>query len=76
LCGEIDANVLSGAAPPAGSIVSDERLKNMLSANCCAGIHPVVTGVVPKKIPRGGDTFTTDVHVHYFPGGRNIGYIA
>ncbi|KAH6026409.1 hypothetical protein HBI54_239890 [Parastagonospora nodorum] len=77
---EIDANVLSGAAPPAGSIVSDDCLKNMpyLQAVVREGlrIHPPITDVVPKKVPVGGDTFTIDGHVHYFPGGTNIGYTA
>jgi cytochrome P450 len=75
---EVDAAVLSGAAPASPSIASDECLKRMpyLQAVVREGlrIHPPVTDVVPKKVPKGGDTIVLDGKTYHLPAGTNIGY--
>jgi cytochrome P450 len=75
---EIDGAISAGAAPTAPGIVSDECLKSMpyLQAVVREGlrIHPPLTDVVPKKVPRDGDTFVLDGRTYYLPGGTNIGY--
>ena len=71
---EIDETVSSGAAP---GIVSDAVAKELvyLQAVLREGlrIRPPVTNIVPKKVPKGGDTMIVDGNPVYFPGGTNIG---
>jgi cytochrome P450 len=66
------------AASP--GIATDECLKNMpyLQAVVREGlrIHPPVTDVVPKKVPKGGDTIVLDGKTYHLPSGTNIGYNA
>jgi cytochrome P450 len=74
---EIDEAVTSSQAT-ALDIVSDDTLRNLpyLQAVAREGlrIHPPITDVVPKKVPKGGDTFTINGKEHFFPAGTNIGY--
>ena len=77
---EIDAAVSSGSVPAAPAIVSDACLKDMpyLQAVVREGlrIHPPVTDVVPKKVPKGGDSVTVNGKQYFLPGGTNVSYNA
>jgi len=76
---EIDAAVASGDAPT-GRVVSDSKARNFpyLQAVIREGlrIHPPVTDVVPKKVPKGGDTVTIDGKQIFLPGGTDVSYCA
>jgi cytochrome P450 len=37
-------------------------------------IHPPLSNVVPKKVPKGGDSIVLDGKTHFLPEGTNIGY--
>jgi cytochrome P450 len=77
---EIDAAVYSGSVPQAPGIVSDAILKNLpyLQATIREGlrIHPPVTDILPKLVPKGGDRVTVDGKQYFLPGGTNVGYDA
>ncbi|KAF2183831.1 pisatin demethylase [Zopfia rhizophila CBS 207.26] len=77
---EIDAAVAWGDAPAAPDIVSDASLRNLayLQAVVREGlrIHPPVTDIVPKLVPKGGDTVIIDGKPVFLPGGTNVGYCA
>jgi cytochrome P450 len=64
----------------APGIVSDSCLKQMpyLQAVVREGlrIHPPVTDVVPKKVPKTGDTVVVDGKTYFLPGGTNVSYNA
>ncbi|KAH7095544.1 putative cytochrome P450 monooxygenase [Paraphoma chrysanthemicola] len=74
---EIDNVVASGVA---SAVVSDGCLRAMpyLQAVVREGlrIHPPVTDVVPKKVPKGGDTVTVDGRHYFMPSGTNVSYNA
>ena len=75
---EIDAVVSSGSVPSPPGIASDECLKSMpyLQAIVREGlrIHPPLSNVVPKKVPKGGDSIVLDGKTYILPEGTNIGY--
>lgn len=77
---EIDAAVSSGDAPAAPSIVSDASLRELpyLQAVVREGlrVHPPVTDVVPKLVPKGGDSVVIDGKQVFLPGGTNVSYCA
>lgn len=72
---EIDETVAGGHAP---NIVPDAVARNLpyLQAVLREGfrIHPPVTDIVPKRVPRCGDTVIVEGKTVYLPGGTNIGY--
>jgi cytochrome P450 len=74
---EVDEVVASGAAP---EIVSDSCLRNMPYLQAVVRealrIHPPITDVVPKKVPKGGDTVTVGGKQYFLPGGTNVSYSA
>jgi cytochrome P450 len=75
---EVDAAVASGSAGP--NVISDASARNLpyLQAVIREGlrIYPPVTDVVPKKVPKGGDTVVVDGKKIFLPVGTNIGYCA
>ncbi|KAI8942935.1 hypothetical protein NX059_000973 [Plenodomus lindquistii] len=75
---EVDTEVYSHGINTNSGIVSDSALRNLpyLQAVVREGlrIHPPVTDVVPKKVPKGGDKFTVDGKEYFFPGGTDISY--
>lgn len=75
---ECDDAVSSGIAPGPNNIVQDTTLRNLpyLQAVVREGlrIHPAITDIVPKKVPKGGDTCFINGKKYYFPEGTNIGY--
>lgn len=77
---EVDTAVSSGASPAARSIAPDSSLKNLsyLQAVVREGLrmHPPVTDVVPKLVPKGGDRVVIDGKSVFLPGGTNISYNA
>jgi cytochrome P450 len=74
---EVDKVVASGAAP---EIVSDSCLRNMPYLQAVVRealrIHPPITDVVPKKVPKGGDIVTVGGKQYFLPGGTNVSYNA
>ncbi|KAJ4300826.1 hypothetical protein N0V90_002914 [Kalmusia sp. IMI 367209] len=72
---EVDDTVATGLAP---QIVPDAVAREMayLQAVLREGfrIHPPVTDIVPKRVPKGGDTVTVDGKTVFLPGGTNVGY--
>ncbi|CBX98545.1 similar to benzoate 4-monooxygenase cytochrome P450 [Plenodomus lingam JN3] len=75
---EVDAEIASNGVDSKSGVISDSRLKILpyLQAVVREGlrIHPPVTDVVPKKVPKGGDKFTIDGQEYFFPEGTNISY--
>ncbi|KAH8724033.1 benzoate 4-monooxygenase cytochrome-like protein P450 [Phaeosphaeriaceae sp. PMI808] len=74
---EIDAAVSRGGAD---GIVQDTTLRNLpyLQAVVREGlrVHPPVTDVVPKLVPKSGDTVVIRGQSYFLPGGTNVGYNA
>jgi cytochrome P450 len=74
---EVDKVVASGVAP---EIVSDSCLRNMPYLQAVVRealrIHPPITDVVPKKVPKGGDIVTVGGKQYFLPGGTNVSYSA
>jgi cytochrome P450 len=74
---EIDATVAAGSA---SGIVQDSVLRDLhyLQAVVREGlrVHPPVTDVVPKLVPKDGDTVTVAGKQYFLPGGTNISYNA
>ena len=73
---EIDAAVASGIAP--GTIISDVAARELpyLQAVLREGfrIHPPVTDIAPKQVPKGGDTVIIEGKSIFLPGGTNVGF--
>jgi cytochrome P450 len=76
---EIDTAVSSNAASATG-IASDACLRGMPYLQAVVHealrVHPPVTSVVPKKVPKGGDTVVIDGTTYHLPGDANISYNA
>jgi cytochrome P450 len=72
---EIDDTVAAGLAP---GVIPDAVAKDLvyLQAVLREGfrIRPPVTNIVPKKVPRGGDTVVVEGKPVFLPGGINVGY--
>lgn len=72
---EIDEVVAAGLAP---EIVPDVVAKELvyLQAVLREGfrMRPPVTDIVPKKVPKGGDTVFVEGKYVFLPGGTNVGY--
>jgi len=80
---EIDATVSSDATVFSGSargVVQDTTLRDLpyLQAVVREGlrVHPPVTDVVPKLVPKDGDTVSVEGKQYYLPGGTNVSYNA
>jgi cytochrome P450 len=73
---EIDAAVASGIA--SGTVVSDAAARELpyLQAVLREGfrIHPPVTDIAPKQVPKGGDTVNVEGKCIFLPGGTNVGF--
>jgi cytochrome P450 len=73
---EIDAAVASGIPP--GTIVSDAAARELpyLQAVLREGfrIHPPVTDIAPKQVPKGGDTVIVEGKSIFLPAGTNVGF--
>lgn len=74
---EIDDTLASGSAT---GIVQDSVLRDLpyLQAVVREGlrVHPPVTDVVPKLVPKDGDSVTIAGRQYFLPGGTNISYNA
>lgn len=74
---EIDAAVASGIVSTDG-VISEANAKALpyLQAVIREGmrIHPPVMNIVPKTVPKGGDTVVIDGKSVFLPGGTNVGY--
>ncbi|KAH9865978.1 hypothetical protein J1614_008542 [Plenodomus biglobosus] len=75
---EVDTEIASNGVDTKSGIISDARLKTLpyLQAVVREGlrVHPPVTDVVPKQVPKGGDKFTVDGKEYFFPEGTDISY--
>ncbi|KAF2269652.1 cytochrome P450 [Lojkania enalia] len=75
---EIDAAVTSGTASAASDIISEASANKLeyLQAVIREGlrVHPPVTDVAPKVVPKGGDKVIIDGEHIYLPGNTNIGF--
>lgn len=72
---EIDTAVASGIA--SGTIVPDAAARELpyFQAVLREGlrIHPPITDIAPKQVPKGGDTVIVEGKSIFLPGGTNIG---
>ncbi|KAL5390733.1 hypothetical protein PMIN02_006902 [Paraphaeosphaeria minitans] len=72
---EIDNTVAAGLAP---GIVSDVIARDLvyLQAVLREGfrMRPPITDIVPKTVPKGGDTVAVDGKTVFLPGGTHVGY--
>ncbi|KAF2844912.1 benzoate 4-monooxygenase cytochrome-like protein P450 [Plenodomus tracheiphilus IPT5] len=75
---EVDAKIASTGVNTVWDVASEATLKTLpyLQAVIREGlrVHPPVTDVVPKKVPRGGDHFTIDGVDYFLPEGTDISY--
>ncbi|KAF2449140.1 cytochrome P450 [Karstenula rhodostoma CBS 690.94] len=72
---EIDGTVAAGLAP---GIVPDVVARDLvyLQAVLREGfrMRPPVTDIVPKTVPKGGDTLVVEGKTVFLPGGTHVGY--
>jgi cytochrome P450 len=77
---EVDGAVTSRATPTTPEIIPDQSARKLpyLQAIIREGlyVHPPVTDVVPKRVPKGGDTVIVEVKSVLSPGGTDIIYCA
>lgn len=77
---EVDGAVHAGTAPPTPGIISDQEARRL--PYLCAvvreamRIHPPVSNLFSRVVPKEGDTVTVDGKDYFLPGGTMIGYSA
>ncbi|KAF2728856.1 cytochrome P450 monooxygenase, partial [Polyplosphaeria fusca] len=75
---EVAHAVESGLVQDSDAIISEAQAKTLpyLNAVIREGMrmHPPVTNIVPKVVPKEGDTFHINGQNVFIPGGTNIGY--
>jgi cytochrome P450 len=76
---EIDNAVALGTIA-AGAIAQDSSLRKLpyLQAVIREGVrmHPPIASVIPKLVPKGGDTVTVEGTSYFLPGGTHVSYNA
>ncbi|KAF1961436.1 benzoate 4-monooxygenase cytochrome-like protein P450 [Byssothecium circinans] len=74
---EIDGAVRDGLVED-GKVISEANARTLpyLNAVIREGlrVHPPVTDIVPKVVPKGGDTYIIDGVTTFLPEGTNVGY--
>lgn len=74
---EIDEAVRAGVAPAAPAIISDAAVRRLPYLGAVVReamrVHPVVAGLFPRIVPKGGDVVIVDGVEHFLPEGTLIG---